>query len=326
MGLKLVLFGRQGAGKGTQSALLAKHYGAVHISTGDMLREAVAEGTEFGRQAKQYMDSGALLPDEIMLGIITERLAQPDATDGGFLLDGFPRTLGQADALLGITSLDVAVNIEVPRDVVLERLSSRRVCTNCGAIYSLDEPPTNPWTCDVCGGQVVQRDDDTPEAIGKRLAAYERDTVPAIERFGRARPARERRRSGPSRRGGGPHRGRHRRPRLEMRTLRAPAPTVRSRSEVAKMRKAGRVVAEMHERIRAAVAPGVTTLELDAVGRDVIERRGATSNFLGYHGFPAVICASPNNVIVHGIPDGYRLRDGDIISIDCGAIVDGLAR
>jgi adenylate kinase len=184
VGLQLVLFGRQGAGKGTQSALLAKHYGAVHISTGDMLREAVAEGTEFGRQAKTYMDSGALLPDEIMLGIITERLAQADVTDGGFLLDGFPRTLGQADALVGITSLDVAVNIEVPEDVVLERLSSRRVCINCGAIYSLDEPPTDPWNCDVCGGQVVQRDDDTPEAIGKRLAAYERDTVPAIERFG----------------------------------------------------------------------------------------------------------------------------------------------
>jgi len=184
VGVQLVLFGRQGAGKGTQSALLAKHYGAVHVSTGDMLREAVAEGTDFGRQAKQYMDSGALLPDEIMLGIITERLAQPDVTEGGFLLDGFPRTLGQAEALLGITSLDVAVNIEVPRDVVLERLSSRRVCTTCGAIYSLAEPPTHPWTCDVCGGEVVQRDDDTAEAITKRLAAYERDTVPAIDRFG----------------------------------------------------------------------------------------------------------------------------------------------
>jgi len=100
-------------------------------------------------------------------------------------------------------------------------------------------------------------------------------------------------------------------------------PVVRSRSDVAKMRKAGKVVAEMHERIRAAVRPGVTTLELDAIGREVIERRGAASNFLGYHGYPAVICASPNNMIVHGIPDGYRLRDGDIISIDCGAVVDG---
>ena len=173
----MVIFGRQGAGKGTQSVLLAKHYGAVHVSTGDILREAVAEGTAFGRQAKEYMDSGALLPDEIMLGIITDRLAQPDVTLGGFLLDGFPRTLGQAQALVGIAAIDVAVNIEVPRDVVLERLSSRRVCTNCGAIYSLAEPPTHPWTCDVCGGEVVQRDDETPEAISQRLAAYARDTV-----------------------------------------------------------------------------------------------------------------------------------------------------
>ena len=185
MALKLVLFGRQGAGKGTQSVVLAKHYGAPHISTGDMLREAVAEGTEFGSQAKQYMESGALLPDEIMLGIITERFAQPDVTADGFLLDGFPRTVGQAESLLGITEIDLAVNLEVPRDVVLERLSSRRVCTNCGAIYSLSEPPTRPWTCDVCGGQVVQRADDTAEAIRKRLEAYENDTVPAIEVFGR---------------------------------------------------------------------------------------------------------------------------------------------
>lgn len=183
MPVKLLLFGRQGAGKGTQSVLLSKHYGAPHISTGDMLREAVAEGTSFGSQAQTYLDSGALLPDEIMLGIITERFAHDDVRANGFLLDGFPRTLGQADALLGITTVDLAVNIEVPRDVVLERLSSRRVCSNCGAIYSTAEPPTSPWTCDVCGGEVEQRADDTPDAIGRRLEAYERDTVPAIDLF-----------------------------------------------------------------------------------------------------------------------------------------------
>jgi adenylate kinase len=181
--LKLLLFGRQGAGKGTQSVLLSKHYGAPHISTGDMLREAVTDGTEFGRQAQTYLDSGSLLPDEIMMGIITERFAHDDVRANGFLLDGFPRTVGQADALLTITDVDLAVNIEVPRDIVLERLSSRRVCRNCNAIYSTAEPPSSPWTCDVCGGEVVQRADDTPEAIGRRLEAYERDTVPAIDVF-----------------------------------------------------------------------------------------------------------------------------------------------
>jgi adenylate kinase len=181
--VKLVLFGRQGAGKGTQSALLSEHYGAPHISTGDMLRLAMAEGTDFGRQAQQYVDSGALLPDEIMLGLITERVAHDDVLAHGFLLDGFPRTVGQARGLLEITPIDLAVNLEVPREKVLERLSSRRVCQDCGAIYSTSLPPTSPWTCDNCGGKVVQRADDTPEAINKRLEAYERDTIPAIDLF-----------------------------------------------------------------------------------------------------------------------------------------------
>ena len=183
MAVKLVLFGRQGAGKGTQSVLLSKHYGAPHISTGDMLREAMAEGTDFGRQAQQYVDSGALLPDEIMLGLITERVTHDDVVANGFLLDGFPRTIGQARGLLDITPIDLAVNLEVPRETVLERLSSRRVCQDCGAIYSTALPPASPWTCDNCGGEVVQRADDTPEAINKRLEAYERDTLPAIALF-----------------------------------------------------------------------------------------------------------------------------------------------
>ena len=181
--VRLVLFGRQGAGKGTQSALLADRYGAPHISTGDMLREAVAAGTDFGRKAKEYMDAGQLLPDDVMLGVVEERLGADDVQAHGFLLDGFPRTVGQAEALLALTPVDVAVDIDVPEDVVLDRISSRRVCESCGRIYSLAEPPSSDWTCDLCGGRVVQRDDDTPQAIRKRLDAYAASTVPTIDWF-----------------------------------------------------------------------------------------------------------------------------------------------
>lgn len=179
MSLRLVIFGRQGAGKGTQSVRLAERYGVPHISTGDMLREAVAAGTEFGAKAKTYLDSGQLLPDDVMLGIIGERLAAPDASEG-FILDGFPRTEGQAAALLELTPIDVALNLEVPESLVVERMSSRRVCASCGRIYSTAEPPTDPWTCDSCGGEVVQRADDTPEAITARLDAYATKTLMAV--------------------------------------------------------------------------------------------------------------------------------------------------
>ena len=183
MAVRLVIFGRQGAGKGTQSALLAQHYGAVHVSTGDMLRSAVANETPVGLEAKSYMDSGRLVPDEVMLGVVEERLSQPDIVEGGFLLDGFPRTVPQAEALLGITAVDVAVDLAVPEDVVLERISSRRVCSSCGRIYSVAMPPVEGWTCDTCGGEVVQRADDTPEAVAKRLAAYASETEPTIRWF-----------------------------------------------------------------------------------------------------------------------------------------------
>lgn len=183
MPVHLVIFGRQGAGKGTQSVRLSEHYGAPHISTGDMLREAVAMGTELGLQAKQYMDSGQLLPDDVMLGIVRERLEAPDTLAGGFLLDGFPRTLPQADALLGFARVDTAVDIDVPEEMVVERISGRRVCSQCGQIYSVNKPPEHDWQCDKCGGTVVQRDDDTPEAVEKRLAAYRSQTEPAIAMF-----------------------------------------------------------------------------------------------------------------------------------------------
>lgn len=153
MTVRLLVFGRQGAGKGTQCVKLAEHYGAPHISTGDMLRQAAAAGTPIGLEAKTYIDNGKLLPDEVMLNVVEERFAQPDVVEHGFLLDGFPRTLVQAEALVGLSDIDAAVNIDVPEDVVLERMIGRG------------------------------RTDDTPEGIANRLAAYKRETVPAIEWF-----------------------------------------------------------------------------------------------------------------------------------------------
>ena len=185
-GARLIVLGRQGAGKGTQCVRLSRHYVVPHISTGDMLRAAVREGTEFGRKAKEYMDAGNLLPDDVIVGIIDERLEKDDTRTRGFILDGFPRTVTQANQLLEITQprgVDLTVNLEVAIDVVLARLASRRVCSDCGANYSVDEPPRYPWTCDICGGDVVQRDDDTEEAIKRRLDLYERETAPLVAWF-----------------------------------------------------------------------------------------------------------------------------------------------
>jgi adenylate kinase len=185
-GARLVILGRQGAGKGTQCTRLSRHYVVPHISTGDMLRTAVREGTEFGRRAKEIMDAGELVPDEVMVGVVDERLERDDTRTRGFILDGFPRTVNQAEELLRITSprgIDMAINLEVPRDVVLERLSQRRTCEDCGANYSTEVPPKYPWTCDICGGDVIQRADDTPESINRRLDLYDRETSPLVAWF-----------------------------------------------------------------------------------------------------------------------------------------------
>jgi len=182
-GARLVLLGRQGAGKGTQCVRLSRHYVVPHISTGDMLRTAVKEGTEFGLKAKEIMDRGELVPDDVMGGVVEERLDRDDTRNRGYILDGFPRTVGQAELLHEITSsdpLDLVIDLVVPTEVVLERLAARRVCTDCGANYSVDVPPRYGWVCDNCGGEVVQRADDTPEAIQKRLDLYERETAPLI--------------------------------------------------------------------------------------------------------------------------------------------------
>lgn len=177
------MLGKQGAGKGTQCVRLARHYVVPHVSTGDMFRAAVKAGSPFGRQAQEYMDRGELIPDEVVIGVVEERLSQRDATSRGFVLDGFPRTVHQAEELgnvLGEGGLDLVVDLEVPTDVVLGRLAARRVCSDCGANYSLSAPPRTDWICDVCGGEVVQRPDDTEAAIRRRLDLYERETAPLI--------------------------------------------------------------------------------------------------------------------------------------------------
>ena len=186
-GVRMVMLGRQGAGKGTQCVRMSRHYVVPHISTGDMLRAAVREGTPLGRKAGEIMAVGGLVPDDLMIDIVDDRLDRDDTTSRGYVLDGFPRTVGQAEALAEITAsrpLDVVIDLDVAREVVLQRLASRRVCDDCQANYSLDAPPKYGWVCDDCGGDVVQRDDDTPAAIEMRLAEYETNTAPLIEWYG----------------------------------------------------------------------------------------------------------------------------------------------
>lgn len=188
-GARVVLLGRQGSGKGTQCTRLSRHFVVPHISTGDMLRAAVREGSELGRIAREVIDAGGLVGDEVMIGIVGERLARPDALNRGYILDGFPRTVAQARSLDAVTverPLDVVIDLDVPRETVLGRLSLRRVCRDCGTNYQSGGSDPRPWLCDVCGGDVVQRDDDTPEAIARRLDLYESQTQPLIDFYGQS--------------------------------------------------------------------------------------------------------------------------------------------
>jgi adenylate kinase len=181
-GARLVLLGRQGAGKGTQCVALSRHYVIAHISTGEIFRAAAKSGTEFGRKAKEFMDAGELVPDEVVNGLVRERLSRED-TQRGFLLDGYPRNVQQAaslDAMVNPRGIDLVIDIEVPTDIVLKRLAGRRVCVECGANYGVDTPPQEDWTCDRCGGKVIQREDDTEHAIKRRLRLYEEQTEPLI--------------------------------------------------------------------------------------------------------------------------------------------------
>ncbi len=186
--MNVILLGAPGAGKGTQAEKMIETWGIPHISTGDILRKAVAAGTPLGLQAKRYMDAGDLVPDFVVIGLVKSRLSEPDAA-GGFILDGFPRTDAQAEALdralteLG-RKLDAVISIDVARDVIVKRLTSRRTCTACGKIYSLiADPPADPSKCDACGGDLYLRDDDTVETVTNRLSVYDRSTAPLVDYY-----------------------------------------------------------------------------------------------------------------------------------------------
>ncbi len=178
---KLMMLGPPGAGKGTQAQRLAEAYGIPQISTGDMLRGARRKGTELGKKAAEYMDAGDLVPDEVVIGIVQQRLSEDDAQQG-FILDGFPRTVGQAEALaqMGI-ELEAVINIEVSEDEVVRRLGGRLSCPNCGATFHEEfKAPAQQGVCDECGRELVKRADDNPEAIRERLKAYHAKTAPLI--------------------------------------------------------------------------------------------------------------------------------------------------
>ena len=177
--MNLILLGAPGAGKGTQAEIICAKLNIPSISTGNILRAAVKDGTEMGLKAKSFMDAGALVPDEVIIGILKERLAQPDCANG-FILDGVPRTIAQAEALeaAGIR-FDHVVSLEVSDETIEERMSGRRVCEHCGASYHIKAvPPRTEGVCDVCGGKLVTRKDDAPETVKNRLAVYHRETEP----------------------------------------------------------------------------------------------------------------------------------------------------
>ena len=179
--MKLILLGAPGAGKGTQAEILCKKLGIPSISTGNILRAAIKDGTPTGIQAKSYIDAGKLVPDEVIIGIVNERLSQDDCAKG-YILDGVPRTIAQAEALekAGI-QFDAVVSIEISEDEILRRMSGRRVCEACGSSYNVEAvPPRVEGICDNCGGKLIQRKDDTPETVRERLKVYHTETEPLV--------------------------------------------------------------------------------------------------------------------------------------------------
>lgn len=186
--MKIIMLGAPGAGKGTQAKKIAEKYQIPHVSTGDIFRSNIKEGTQLGRKAKEYMDQGALVPDELTIGMLMDRIQKEDCKDG-YVLDGFPRTIPQAESLQkAITEMgqqiDFAIDVDVPDENIINRMSGRRACISCGATYHIVYNPSKiPGVCDVCGSELVLRDDDKPETVKKRLAVYHDQTRPLIDYY-----------------------------------------------------------------------------------------------------------------------------------------------
>lgn len=186
--MKLIMLGAPGAGKGTQAKKIAEKYNIPHISTGDIFRANIKNGTELGQKAKTYMDQGLLVPDELVVDLVMDRFAQPDC-ENGYVLDGFPRTIPQAEALDAAlekagAKIDYAINVEVPDENIVRRMSGRRACVGCGGTYHIVHiPPKKEGVCDICGKELILRDDDKPETVQKRLDVYHEQTQPLIEYY-----------------------------------------------------------------------------------------------------------------------------------------------
>ncbi len=189
--MKIIMLGAPGAGKGTQAKLIAERYGIPHISTGDIFRANIKNGTELGKKAKSYMDQGLLVPDELTCDLVVDRISQPDAANG-YVLDGFPRTIPQAEALTAALDarnekIDYAIDVEVPDQNIIHRMGGRRACIGCGATYHIVyNAPGKEGICDTCGGSLVLRDDDKPETVKKRLDVYHAQTQPLIDYYEKA--------------------------------------------------------------------------------------------------------------------------------------------
>ncbi len=182
--MKIIMLGAPGAGKGTQAKMIANKYGIPHISTGDIFRANIKEGTELGRKAKEYMDQGLLVPDELTVDLVVDRLQKEDCANG-FILDGFPRTISQAEALKNANqTLDFAIDVDVPDESIVSRMSGRRACVGCGATYHIKyNAPKTEGICDVCGKELILRDDDKAETVQKRLKVYHDQTQPLIDYY-----------------------------------------------------------------------------------------------------------------------------------------------